>query len=150
MPPIAQSADESNVGNSPIRSFVACEIERPHQNSLQRLRVEHISERLTPKGHKVISVALPLQVTFSGGALANVLPAIAQSISHALAVIVNGGSPLSNTGDGSVPSCGGLLLNLSVVGSMAYCQVPVASNWKSTARDSSALRVRTVSLRAMS
>lgn len=85
-----------------------------------------------------------------GGDEANVLPATGQSMRHAVAVMVRGGSPESNIGDGREPDDGGLLAKRSVAGSMAYSQGPVASNCRSTARDSWALRWRTVWFRGMS
>lgn len=78
--------------------------------------------------------AEPVQAGFVGGEAANVSPAIGQSIGHAVASMVKGGSPESNTGLGSFPPAGDAALKRSVDGSMAYCQSAVASNSKSTAR----------------
>lgn len=90
-------------------------------------------DRLTPYGVKVNVFCVPAQAGFCGGLAANVVPAVAQSIGHAVTLIDNGVCPESNTGEGSSPDDGGLLTNLSVVGSMAYCQAVVASNSRSTA-----------------
>ena len=105
---------------------------------------------LTPKGRKVMVVAGPVHVGLLGGALAKVVPAMAQSISHAVAVILMGGRPESKTGDGSVPELGGVLWNRSEEGSMAYCQVSVASNSRSTAMGCWAFCASTFWLREIS
>jgi len=81
----------------------------------------------------LIVVAAPVHAGLVGGDAAKVLPAVAQVIGHALTLIDNGGLPESKTGDGRVL---GLVvgLNLSVEGSIAYCQVPLASNSRSAAK----------------
>ena len=83
-------------------------------------------------------VAGPVHAGFVGGAAANVSPAIAQSTGHAVALMVNGGSPESKIGDGSFPPVGVLPWKVSVDGSMAYSHGAVASYSRSTARDSCA------------
>ena len=95
-------------------------------------------------------VAGPVQLALAGGALANVSPATLHAISHAVAVMLTGGSPESNTGDGSCPDRGGVFSNRSVPTSMAYCQGAVASNSKSAARGCWEFRVSTLVLRGMS
>lgn len=93
----------------------------------------------------MICVVLPAHVTFSGGGAAKVLPASAHSIEHAVAVIVNGGSPESKIGLDNDPFGGAVPgLNLSVAGSMAYCHAAVASNCRSVARGCCAFCCRTV------
>lgn len=59
----------------------------------------------------MIVFCAPVQVGCVGGEAAKVEPATGQSIGQAVTVIDNGGSPESNTGDGSVPDAGGLLTN---------------------------------------
>ena len=105
---------------------------------------------LTPKGQSVMFLAAPVHVGFVGGADANVSPATSQSIGHAVAVIVNGGRPESNTGDGSLPPVGVRPWKVSVEGSIAYCHGPAASSWRSTARGSCEFLASTVSDREMS
>lgn len=90
----------------------------------------------TPNGVSVMLVAAPLHVGFVGGAAANVSPPTAQLIAHAVAVIVNGDNPESKTGVGSFPPAGVPEWKMSVAGSIAYCQLPVAVNWTSAARGS--------------
>ena len=94
--------------------------------------------------------AAPVHVGFVGGADANVSPATSQSIGHAVAVIVNGGSPESKTGDGSLPPAGVLPWKVSVDGSIAYCHASVASNSRSTASGCCAFCASTFWLREMS
>ena len=85
----------------------------------------------------MIFVKAPAHATgLVGGAAAKVSPATFQLIGHAVALIVNGGRPVSKTGDGSFPPAGDAPLNLRLVGSIANSQAPVASNWRSTARGS--------------
>lgn len=69
-----------------------------------------------------------------GGFAANVLPAMAHAMGHAVAVIVNGGVLSWNTGDGSVLFATALEWKASVAGSMANCHASVASSCRSTAR----------------
>jgi len=109
--------------------------------------LESTRGQLTPNGVNVIVFWSPVQAGFSGGDAANVLPATSQSIGHATTSIDTGGRLESKMGDGSDPDSGGWLTNLSVEGSIAYCQVSVASNWRSTARDSWAFWARTVEFR---
>ena len=105
---------------------------------------------LTPKGQSVMFLAAPVHVGLVGGADANVSPATSQSIGHAVAVIVNGGSPESKTGDGSLPPAGVLPWKVSVDGSIAYCHASVASNSRSTASGCCAFCASTFWLREMS
>lgn len=94
---------------------------------------------LTPNGQRVTFVLAPVQDTgLVGGADAKVSPATFQSIGHTVALIVKGGRPESNMGEGRLPPDGVPALNFKLVGSMANSHVPVASNCKSTARGSSA------------
>ena len=130
-----------------MRSLVACKLTSLTQVYCLPREVEKL---LTPNGHRVIFVAAPVHAGFVGGAAANVFPATSHSIGHAVAVMVNGGRPESKTGEGSLPSDGVLPWKVSVSGSMAYCQGPVASNSRSTARGSCAFAVSTLSLREMS
>ncbi len=95
-------------------------------------------------------VAAPVHAGSVGGAAANVSPATAQSIVHAVAVIVNGDSPESKTGDGSWPPAGAPPWKVSVEGSIAYCHASVASNSRSTASGCCAFCARTLWLREMS
>ena len=95
-------------------------------------------------------VAGPTQAGLVGGLAANVSPAMAHSISHAVAVIVNGGLPESKTGDGRLPPSGVPALKTSVSGSIAYCQVVVASNSRSTASGCCAFCASCFCERAMS
>ena len=88
---------------------------------------------LTPNGESVMFVAAPVHAGSVGGTAANVSPASAQSIGHAVTLIVNGDRPESKTGDGSTPPAGVPAWKVSVDGSIAYCHVSVASNSRSTA-----------------
>ena len=76
----------------------------------------------------------PVHEALLGGALAKVSPASLHKISHAVTVMLIGGSPESKTGDGNFPDSGGEFWNASVETSMAYCQGAVASNSRSAAR----------------
>jgi len=62
---------------------------------------------VAPNGQRAMLVVAPAQAGLTGGEEANVSPAMAQSIEHATAVIVNGGCPASKTGDGSEPEAAG-------------------------------------------
>lgn len=88
-----------------MRSFVACW--KRTKSVGMSLVVNTIS--LTPKGQRVIAVASPVQVGLSGGDAAKVLPAIGQSIGHAVAVMIIGGRPESKMGDGREPEGGEVL-----------------------------------------
>lgn len=129
-------------GNSLIRNFVACEIEDQYSTSR-----EHASAR-TPSGQSVIVVFAPVHFGLEGGTAANVSPATLQLIGHAVTVMLNGGFAWSYTGDGSAATVRGT--NFSVAGSMANCHAPDASNSRSTARGSAALRASTFCVRGMS
>ena len=107
-------------------------------------------QQLTPKGQSVMFRIWPVHAGLVGGAAANVSPATVQVIGQAAAVIVSGGSPESKIGEGNFPPAGVPALNLSVEGSIAYCQSELASNSRSTARGSCAFRVRTFSVRGIS
>lgn len=66
----------------------------------------------TPYGLSVMVLCTPVvHVVFVGGDAANVSPASGQSIMQAVTFIDSGGSPESNTGEGSIPDLGGLLKN---------------------------------------
>jgi len=91
-----------------------------------------------------------VQLGAVGGEETNVSPAMAQLMGHAVAVIVNGDNPESNTGEGRTPDLGGRFTNSRVAGSIAYCQVAVASNSRSFARLCWAFCARIVCLRGMS
>ena len=106
--------------------------------------------KLTPNGLRMILFAGPTHEALLGGALANVSPASLQAISHALAVMLIGGSPESKTGEGSFPDFGGVFWNRSVETSIAYCHGAVASNSRSAASGCCEFRVSTLVLRGMS
>lgn len=88
-------------------------------------------------------VFAPVHAGDVGGDAAKVGPAIAQFMRQAVAVILSGVNPESKMGDGSVPDAGGEEENLSVAGSMAYCQFAAALNWKSWAMGCWALVAKT-------
>lgn len=82
----------------------------------------------------MIVVGAPVQLGFVGGEAAKVSPATGQSIKQAVALMEKGGKPESNIGEGRVPEEGCSLINVRVVGSIAYCQGSVVSNSRSVAR----------------
>ncbi len=93
---------------------------------------------------------LPVHGGLSGGADAKVSPATSHTMGHADTLIVKGDNPESKTGDGSFPPSGVPAWNVSVEGSIAYCQAAVGSNSRSTASGCWVFRARTVWLRGMS
>ena len=133
-----------------MRSLVDCVNTASSSLSVLCLLLAKKSRVLTPNGHSVIFVAAPVHAGSVGGAAANVSPATAQSIGHAVVVIVNGGSPESKIGDGSWPPAGVAPWKVSVEGSIAYCHASVASNSRSTASGCCAFCARTRWLREMS
>jgi hypothetical protein len=98
-------------------------------------------ERLTPKGVKVNVVLRPVHEGLVGGDEANVSPAVAQLMGQAVIVMLSGDLPESKMGLGSEPT--EVVWNWKVLGSIAYCHAPVASNSRSTARGCSEFRART-------
>ena len=87
---------------------------------------------LTPYGVNEILSAGPVQFGFMGGDVANVSPPVAHTIGQATTLILKGGFPESKIGDGKLEGCSPGS-NFKVAGSIAYCQLLLASNCRSSA-----------------
>ena len=98
--------------------------------------------KLTPRGVRDNVVLAPVHDGFVGGDAANVLPAVIHWIGQAVTLILKGDWPESKTGLGRGEDGSGRW-TCSVLGSMAYCHWPVASNSRSTARGCCAFWART-------
>jgi len=123
-------------GNSLILSLVVC------YAFLLNLFCWNKFFKLTPRGVRDNVVLAPVHDGFVGGDAANVLPAVIHWIGQAVTLILKGNWPESKTGLGRGEDGSGRW-TCSVLGSMAYCHSPVASNSRSTARGCCAFWART-------
>lgn len=126
-------------GNSLILNLVVCPC-----ILVKPIPLKQIFLKLTPRGMRDKVVLAPVHDGFVGGDAANVLPAVIHWMGQAVTLILRGDWPESKMGlgiEGSEDGSG--RWTCSVLGSMAHCHSPVASNSRSTARGCCAFWART-------
>ena len=126
-------------GNSLILNLVVCPC-----ILVKPIPLKQIFLKLTPRGVRDKVVLAPVHDGFVGGDAANVLPAVIHWMGQAVTLILRGDWPESKMGlgiEGSEDGSG--RWTCSVLGSMAHCHSPVASNSRSTARGCCAFWART-------
>ena len=126
-------------GNSLILNLVVCPC-----ILVKPIPLKQIFLKLTPRGMRDKVVLAPVHDGFVGGDVANVLPAVIHWMGQAVTLILRGDWPESKMGlgiEGSEDGSG--RWTCSVLGSMAHCHSPVASNSRSTARGCCAFWART-------